>query len=71
MSNCHYFKKFAFDFFFILRFTQPENLGSESKIRCNKCKHYRESTKRLTVKKLPIVISFHLKVCTTFCNVIS
>lgn len=43
------------------RFTQPENLGSESKIRCVKCRSYRESTKRLTVKKLPIVICFHLK----------
>jgi ubiquitin carboxyl-terminal hydrolase 22/27/51 len=43
------------------RFTQPELLGSESKIRCVRCRNYRESSKRLTVKKLPIVICFHLK----------
>lgn len=64
----------------IYRFTRPENLGSESKIKCNKCRSYqvclkvaqdhfgdwhvlfyKESTKRLTIKKLPIVICFHLK----------
>lgn len=43
------------------RFTRPEPLGSESKIKCNKCRSYQESTKRLTVKKLPIVVCFHLK----------
>lgn len=43
------------------RFTRPENLGSESKIKCAKCKSLQESTKRLTVKKLPIVTCFHLK----------
>ena len=51
------------------RFTQPENLGSESKIKCNKCRSYQESTKRLMVKKLPIVICFHLKVSHYLCNV--
>lgn len=43
------------------RFTRPEALGSESKIKCSKCHSYQESTKRLTVKKLPIVVCFHLK----------
>lgn len=51
----------------LYRFTQPEQLGSESKIRCVKCRNYRESTKRLTVKKLPIVICFHLKVSLSVC----
>lgn len=43
------------------RFTRPENLGIEHKIKCSKCHSYQESTKRLTVKKLPIVVCFHLK----------
>lgn len=66
--------------FCFVRFTRPENLGSESKIKCSKCRMYQvstlclcylallynyipvqESTKRLTVKKLPIVTCFHLK----------
>jgi ubiquitin carboxyl-terminal hydrolase 22/27/51 len=43
------------------RFTQPENLGSGAKIRCSTCKSHQESTKQLTMQKLPIVASFHLK----------
>ncbi|KAK3740676.1 hypothetical protein QZH41_019047, partial [Actinostola sp. cb2023] len=43
------------------RFTRPERLGSEAKIKCNKCQSYQESTKQLSMKKLPIVVSFHLK----------
>lgn len=44
------------------RFTKPEHLGSLAKIKCNSCDKYQESTKQLSMKKLPIVASFHLKV---------
>jgi hypothetical protein len=48
------------------RFTRPENLGSNAKIKCNMCNTHRESSKQLTVKKLPIVACFHLKVSREF-----
>lgn len=52
--------------FFLLsprhRFTRPEHLGSSAKIKCGGCHSYQESTKQLTMKKLPIVACFHLKV---------
>lgn len=44
-------------------FTKTEHLGSSAKIKCNNCQSYQESTKRLSLKKLPLVASFHLKVC--------
>merc|ERR1712156_741046 len=47
--------------FCLNRFTQAEHLGSMSKIRCNKCNSHQESTKQLTMQKLPVVASFHLK----------
>ncbi|KAJ8319108.1 hypothetical protein KUTeg_004199 [Tegillarca granosa] len=43
------------------RFTKPEHLGSSAKIKCGSCQSYQESTKQLTMKKLPIVACFHLK----------
>uniref|UniRef100_F6RRI2 ubiquitinyl hydrolase 1 n=1 Tax=Ciona intestinalis TaxID=7719 RepID=F6RRI2_CIOIN len=43
------------------RFTRPEHLGSSAKIKCNNCHSYQESTKQLTLNKLPIVCCFHLK----------
>ena len=43
------------------RFTQAEHLGSMSKIRCSHCERHQESTKQLTLQKLPVVASFHLK----------
>uniref|UniRef100_A0A4W5Q538 Ubiquitin carboxyl-terminal hydrolase n=1 Tax=Hucho hucho TaxID=62062 RepID=A0A4W5Q538_9TELE len=43
------------------RFTRPEHLGSGAKIKCSGCHSYQESTKQLTMKKLPIVACFHLK----------
>ncbi|XP_032816859.1 ubiquitin carboxyl-terminal hydrolase 22-like [Petromyzon marinus] len=43
------------------RFTRPEYLGSSAKIKCSGCRSYQESTKQLTMKKLPIVACFHLK----------
>ena len=36
--------------------------GSAAKIKCVTCDSYQESTKQLTMKELPIVASFHLKV---------
>jgi len=45
------------------QFTRAEHLGSTVKIECSKCNMQQESTKQLTVNKLPIVICFHLKVC--------
>lgn len=44
------------------RFTRPEYLGSSAKIKCSSCLSYQESTKQLTMKTLPVVSSFHLKV---------
>ncbi|XP_066291347.1 ubiquitin carboxyl-terminal hydrolase 22-like isoform X1 [Branchiostoma lanceolatum] len=43
------------------RFTRPEHLGSSAKIKCSHCHSYQESTKQLTMKKLPVVACFHLK----------
>ncbi|KAI1727563.1 ubiquitin carboxyl-terminal hydrolase domain-containing protein [Ditylenchus destructor] len=42
-------------------FVKPENLGCNSKIKCDNCGTYEESTKQLTLRKLPIVACFHLK----------
>ena len=44
------------------RFTRPEHLGSAAKIKCSNCDVNQESTKQLTMKKLPLVACFHLKV---------
>lgn len=41
------------------RFTRAEHLGSSA--MCSYCKSYQETTKQLTLKSLPIVVSFHLK----------
>ncbi|XP_067932350.1 ubiquitin carboxyl-terminal hydrolase 22-like [Watersipora subatra] len=43
------------------RFTRSEHLGSFAKIRCSQCSLHRESTKQLSMKKLPLVCCFHLK----------
>ena len=48
------------------RFTRPEQLGSAAKIKCAICKSYQESTKQLTMKKLPLVACFHLKVLALY-----
>lgn len=52
------------------RFTRAEHLGSTAKIKCNNCQSYQESTKQLTMKKLPVVASFHLKVSGAHCIII-
>ncbi|XP_065846559.1 ubiquitin carboxyl-terminal hydrolase 22-like [Oscarella lobularis] len=43
------------------RFTHPERLGSEAKIKCSTCRTYQESTKQLTLRKIPVILCFHLK----------
>lgn len=43
------------------RFTKAEHLGPKAKIMCSSCESYQVSTKQLTIKTLPIVVSFHLK----------
>ncbi|XP_058147069.1 ubiquitin carboxyl-terminal hydrolase 27 [Dasypus novemcinctus] len=43
------------------RFTRPEHLGSSAKIKCGSCQSYQESTKQLTMNKLPVVACFHFK----------
>lgn len=43
------------------RFTRPEHLGSNAKIKCSNCKTYQESTKQLSMGTLPVVASIHLK----------
>lgn len=45
----------------LTRFTRAEHLGSAAKIKCSTCKTYQESTKKLSMRTLPIVASFHLK----------
>ena len=52
------------------RFTRPEYLGSSAKIKCSICQSYQESTKQLTMKKLPLVACFHLKVTKNVCQLI-
>lgn len=66
----HYLPSLSF-YFSLCRFTRPEHLGSSAKIKCGGCHSYQESTKQLTMKKLPIVACFHLKVSqpvTTCCQ---
>jgi len=46
----------------LTRFTNTEKLGFEEKIKCRACQSYQESTKQLSMKQIPIVICFHLKV---------
>ncbi|KAF2882043.1 hypothetical protein ILUMI_24143 [Ignelater luminosus] len=43
------------------RFTGAEILGSNSKIFCESCQSYQESTKQFTMRTLPVVLCFHLK----------
>lgn len=43
------------------RFTRLEHLGANAKLTCSKCNTEREFTKELSIEKLPIIASFHLK----------
>ncbi|XP_078151023.1 ubiquitin-specific protease 22 [Carex rostrata] len=43
------------------KFTRPERLDNEQKFYCQKCKERRESLKQMSIRKLPLVLSFHVK----------
>lgn len=43
------------------KFTKKEQLGNASKINCKKCGKRQESSKQLTISRLPVVACLHLK----------
>lgn len=43
------------------RFTRQERLGSNEKFHCQKCDTRQESIKQMSVRKLPLVLCFHIK----------
>eukprot|EP00053_Salpingoeca_punica_P019324 m.194640 g.194640 ORF g.194640 m.194640 type:complete len:588 (-) comp17621_c1_seq1:37-1800(-) len=43
------------------RFTRAERLGSNERYSCAQCKERQMSTKKLSMKRLPVVICIHLK----------
>lgn len=45
------------------RFTKPEKLGVKE-YSCSKCTKAHEAVKRLSIRKLPPVLSFQFKVCS-------
>ena len=51
-------------FFIFERFTRKEKLEGDE-YHCNKCLAKRTSTIQLTIQKLPIALTFHLKVCNS------
>ena len=46
---------------FIIRYTQSETLGT-NQYQCFRCGQNQEATKQLSIKKLPPVLSFQIKV---------
>ncbi|XP_075234974.1 ubiquitin-specific protease 12/46 [Lycorma delicatula] len=42
-------------------FSNMETLSSENKFKCDHCSSYQEATKRMRVKKLPMILALHLK----------
>ncbi|KAJ3677250.1 hypothetical protein LUZ60_002974 [Juncus effusus] len=43
------------------KFTRAERLDNEQKFYCQKCKDKKESLKQMSIKRLPLIISFHIK----------
>ncbi|CAM6111004.1 unnamed protein product [Calypogeia fissa] len=43
------------------RFTRPERLGANEKFYCQRCQTRQESIKQMSVRKLPLVLCFHIK----------
>uniref|UniRef100_A0A2P2IUE6 ubiquitinyl hydrolase 1 n=1 Tax=Rhizophora mucronata TaxID=61149 RepID=A0A2P2IUE6_RHIMU len=42
-------------------FTRPEKLGSDQKLYCQNCQEKRDSLKQMSVSRLPLVLSLHIK----------
>lgn len=43
------------------RFTRPERLGANEKFFCQQCQTRQESIKQMSVRKVPLVLCFHIK----------
>ncbi|KAL2622195.1 hypothetical protein R1flu_002400 [Riccia fluitans] len=43
------------------RFTRPERLGANEKFYCQRCQTRQESIKQMSIRKLPLVLCFHIK----------
>lgn len=42
-------------------FTRPEKLGSDQKLYCQNCQERQDSLKQMSIRKLPLVLSLHVK----------
>lgn len=42
-------------------FTRPEKLGSDQKLYCQNCQQRQNSLKQMSIRKLPLVLSLHVK----------
>ncbi|XP_050364368.1 ubiquitin C-terminal hydrolase 22 [Argentina anserina] len=42
-------------------FTKPEKLGADQKLYCQNCRELRDSSKQLSIRKLPLVLCLHVK----------
>ncbi|XP_020265798.1 ubiquitin carboxyl-terminal hydrolase 22-like isoform X2 [Asparagus officinalis] len=42
-------------------FTRPEKLGSDQKLHCQNCQIKQDSVKQMSIRKLPLVLCFHIK----------
>lgn len=42
-------------------FTKPEKLGSDQKLYCQNCQELRDSSKQMSIRKLPMVLCLHIK----------
>lgn len=42
-------------------FTRAERLGSDQKLHCQNCQKLRDSLKQLSIRRLPLVLCFHIK----------
>jgi ubiquitin carboxyl-terminal hydrolase 22/27/51 len=43
------------------RFTRPERLGTNEKFFCQRCQTRQESIKQMSIRKVPLVLCFHIK----------
>lgn len=42
-------------------FTRPEKLGPDQKLYCENCQEKQDALKQMSIKKLPLVLCFHIK----------